>query len=63
MAGETPSLEDIRLRRTELIEADEWRITEKVERMGREFLRSFIPVPTQLSIVNHVLKVLKPPDW
>jgi hypothetical protein len=62
MVGETPSLEDIRLRLIELIEADEWRITEKAERMGREFLRNIIPVPTQLSVVNHVLKLLKQPD-
>src|SRR5438067_1264148 len=62
MAGETPSLEEIRLRLIELIEADEWRITEKAERMGRDFLRGFIPIPTQLSIVNHILSLLKQPD-
>jgi hypothetical protein len=62
MAGEAPSLEEIRLRLIELIEADEWRITEKAERLGREFLRNFLPVPTQLSIVNQVLKLLKLPD-
>src|SRR5262249_34734473 len=62
MAGEAPSLGEIRLRLIELIEADEWRITEKAERMGREFLRPFLPVSTQLSIVNHILKLLKQPD-
>jgi hypothetical protein len=61
MAQEEPSREEIRQRLIELIEADEWRMTEKAEQTGRSFLRAYVPVPTQLAIVNHVLLLLKQP--
>jgi len=62
MADAGPSLDEVRLRLIELFEDDEWRIMEKAERTGREFLRRFLPAPTQLSIVRHVLALLKPDD-
>jgi hypothetical protein len=62
MAEEGPSLGEIRQRLIELIEADEWRMTETAERTGRRFLREFVSVPTQLSIVNHLLLLLRDPD-
>lgn len=51
-----PSLDEFRRRLIELIEDEEWRITERAERTGREFSRRFLPVPTQLSIVRHILQ-------
>lgn len=63
MGDEGPSLEGVRRQLIELIERDEWRMTETSERTGRGFLRRFLPVPTQLSIVRHVLALLKQPDW
>src|SRR5262249_1910863 len=62
MADGGPSLDEVRQRLIELIEDEEWRITERAERTGREFLRRFIPVPTQLSIVRHVLQLLRQDD-
>ncbi len=62
MTDEAPSLDEVRRRLIELLEADEWRITEKAERSGRAFLGRTIPVPTQLSIVRHVLQLLEQPD-
>ena len=62
MADEVPSLDEVRRRLIELIEADEWRITERAERTGRAFLRGVVPVPTQLSIVRHVLHLLRQAD-
>jgi hypothetical protein len=61
MPEDDPSLEQVRLQLIALIGADEWRMTEMSERTGRSFLRAFIPVPTQLSIVNYVLEVLRRP--
>ena len=63
MAGEGPSLEEVRQQLIELIERDDWRMTETAERTGRGFLRRFLAVPTQLSIVRHVLALLQAPDW
>jgi len=62
MAGEAPSLEEIRLRLIELIDADAWEITETAEQTGRSFLCTFVPFPTQLSIINHILQLLQQPD-
>lgn len=62
MTDEAPALEMVRQRLIELLESDEWRITEKAERSGRAFLGKLIPVPTQLSIVRHVLQLLEQPD-
>jgi hypothetical protein len=61
MAEEPPSLEEIRKQLIELIEADEWRMTEKAERTGRTFLRDLVPFPTQVSIVKHTLQLLEQP--
>lgn len=63
MADAGPSLDEVRLRLIELFEKDEWRMTETAERTGREFLRRYLPFPTQLSIVDHILRLLKPDDW
>jgi hypothetical protein len=62
MADEGPSPDEARRRLRELIGDDEWRITERAERTGREFLRRFIAVPTQQSIVRHVLGLLEQVD-
>jgi hypothetical protein len=62
MADAGPSLDEVRQRLIELIEEEEWRITERAERTGRESLRRSLPVPTQVSIVLHVLKLLKQDD-
>ncbi len=59
MAGESPSLEEIRQQLIELIEADEWRMTETAERTGRRFLREIVPFPSQLSIVRYTFQLLE----
>lgn len=64
MADAGPPLDEVRERLIELLERDEWAITERAERTGREFLRRFLPnaKPSQLSIIRHVLQLLKPDD-
>ena len=47
MTDEAPSLDEVRRRLIELLEADEWRITEKAERSGRAFLGE--PSPSRLN--------------
>ena len=61
MSEDASSLDEVRHRLIALIEVEEWRMTETSERTGRSFLRAFLPVPTQLSIVNYVLQVLRDP--
>jgi hypothetical protein len=47
-----------------LVEKDEWDITEEAERTGREFLEDRFKVAraSQLSIMRHVLRLLKQQD-
>jgi hypothetical protein len=62
MAADDSALEGVRQQLIALLESDEWQMTETTERTGRSFLRDFLALPTQLSIVIHLLQLLSEPD-
>jgi hypothetical protein len=64
MADEGPSLDEVHQRLIELFENDDWNITERAERTGRDFLRRLLKSanPSQVSIMRHVLRLLKRDD-
>ena len=59
MPEDPPSLDEIRQQLISLIESSEWRMTEVAEKTGRTYLRRLMQSPTQLSIVNHILWLLR----
>jgi hypothetical protein len=59
MPGEDASLRQARDELIRLIENDDWRITGRAEREGRDVLRSFIQFPTQFAVVQYTLDLLK----
>jgi hypothetical protein len=59
MSGDGIDLEAVRLRLIELLQADEYRITEVARTTGRRWFASRVDFPTEYNLINHVLQLLE----